>query len=128
MSLLPTFCAMMLMLSAFTSSGTAGLMAKLLSPLSGLIGLPQKATPLALLRPLTGSGSLAALNEVFADSGPDSRAGMVASVLMGSGETLFYTLSVYLGAAGIRKLPHVAWASLTAYIAGVVVCCLVVRG
>ena len=69
-----------------------------------------------LLRPLTGSGSLAALEALFETCGPDSRAGRIASVLMGSSETIFYTMAVYLGAAGVKKLPHALGVSLAAYL------------
>lgn len=68
-----------------------------------------------LLRPLTGSGSIAAMEEIFRTCGVDSRAGRIASVMMGSSETIFYTMTVYLGAAGVKKLPRVLPVSLLAY-------------
>ncbi|MBE5797454.1 MAG: spore maturation protein [Clostridiales bacterium] len=124
-SLLPALCAMLLMLSVFRSSGAAGLLTRLLAPVTSLLHLPEETVPILLLRPLTGSGSLAALQEVFVQCGPDSRAGMIASVLVGSSETIFYTMTVYLGAAGVRRLPWAIPVSLVASLAGAAVCGLI---
>ena len=121
-SLLPALCAMLLMLGLMNASGLSRLLSRLISPLTGLMHLPQEVAPLLLLRPLTGSGSLAALEAVYASCGPDSRAGRIASVLMGSSETIFYTMTVYLGAAGVKKPPHVLWVSLTAYVLSAALC------
>ena len=77
---------------------------------------------MVLLRPLTGSGSLAALENMYEQCGPDSRASRIASVLMGSSETIFYTMTVYLGAAGVKKLPYAMGVSLAAYFLGVALC------
>ena len=79
---------------------------------------PVVGAPVMLLRPLTGSGSLAALENVFAQHGPDSRAGVAASVLCASTETVFYTLTVYLAAAGVKRLPLVIPVSLLSGLAG----------
>lgn len=122
LSLLPALCAMLLMLAMVNASGLAQLLSRLLSPLTEWMHLPQEVAPLLLLRPLTGSGSLAALESIFETCGVDSRAGRIASVLMGSSETIFYTMTVYLGAAGVKKLPHVMTVSLTAYLLGAALC------
>lgn len=125
-TLLPPLCAMLLMLSVMNASGAMRLLTQLLSPLTALLGLPQETAPILLLRPLTGSGSIAALEKIFALYGPDSRAGRIASVLMGSSETIFYTMTVYLGAAGVRRLPWVVPVSLAAYVAGAFVCGMII--
>lgn len=122
MELLPVLCAMLLMLSVFSASGMSALLTRLAAPLTGLLRLPQEVTPLFLLRPLTGSGSIAALEQIFVQSGVDSRAGMIASILMGSSETIFYTMTVYLGAAGIHRLKWVVPVSLAAYAVSAAVC------
>lgn len=114
-SLLPALCAMLLMLALVNASGLTALLMSVISPLTGAMGLPPEIAPMLLLRPLTGSGSLAALEAVFANCGVDSRAGRIASVLMGSSETIFYTMTVYLGAAGVKRLPRVLPVSLAAY-------------
>ena len=116
MLLLPALCGMLLMLALFNASGLAEMLTRLISPVTEMLRLPPEAAPMLLLRPLTGSGSLAALESIFDTCGPDSRAGRIASVLMGSSETIFYTMTVYLGVAGVKKLPHVMWASMAAYL------------
>lgn len=122
MSLLPSLCGMLLMLALVQSSGLAHLLGRLISPLTGLMHLPEEVAPMLLLRPLTGSGSLAALESIYQTCGVDSRAGRIASVLMGSSETIFYTMTVYLGAAGVKKLPHAMSVSLIAYLISAAIC------
>lgn len=122
MALLPALCAMLLMLALVNASGMAHLLSRVISPLTRWMHLPEEVAPMLLLRPLTGSGSLAALESIFETCGVDSRAGRIASVLMGSSETIFYTMTVYLGAAGVKRLPHVLWVSLTAYLLSAALC------
>ena len=122
LSLLPALCAMLLMLAVMNASGLTELLTRLVSPLTKAIRLPGEAAPMLLLRPLTGSGSLAALEQIFNTCGADSRAGRIASVLMGSSETIFYTMTVYLGAAGVKRLPHVMFVSLAAYFLSAALC------
>lgn len=122
LSLLPALCAMLLMLAVMNASGLTELFSRLASPLTGVMHLPAEAAPMLLLRPLTGSGSLAAMERIFETCGPDSRAGRIASVLMGSSETIFYTMTVYLGAAGVKKLPYVMTVSLTVYFFSAALC------
>lgn len=116
LALLPALCAMLLMLSVVNASGMTEMLARAIAPVTGVMRIPEEAAPMLLLRPLTGSGSLAALESIYERCGPDSRAGRIASVLMGSSETIFYTMTVYLGAAGVKKLPHVLWVSLVTYL------------
>ena len=122
LSLLPALCAMLLMLAMVNASGMTQMLQWVVAPLAKWLRIPVEVTPLLMLRPLTGSGSLAALQEIFEQCGPDSRAGRIASVLMGSSETIFYTMSVYLGAAGVKKLPLALPVSLMAYLFGVMLC------
>lgn len=122
--LLPALCAMLLMLRLMDASGLTALLSALLTPLTSRLGVPQEVTPLIILRPLSGAGSLAALQELLVSCGPDSRAGRMASALVCSSETIFYTLTVYAGAAGVRRLPGAVAASLAGYAAGVIVCVL----
>lgn len=126
LSLLPALAAMSLMLSTLSASGLSAALARLLAPLTRLLRLPEETAPMLLLRPLTGSGCLTVLRDIFAQCGPDSRAGRAASVLMGSSETILYTMTVYLSAAGVRRLPDALWVSLVSYLVGAAVCGLVV--
>lgn len=122
LSLMPALCGMLLMLALVNASGLSHLLGRLISPVTKLMHLPEEVAPMLLLRPLTGSGSLAALEAIYENCGVDSRAGRIASVLMGSSETIFYTMTVYLGAAGVKKLPHVLSVSLTAYLLSAALC------
>ena len=126
LSLLPALCAMTLMVSLLTASGLTELLSAVTGPLSRLMRLPEETAPMVLLRPLSGSGSLSVLRDIFASCGPDSRAGRAAAVMMGSSETIVYTMTVYLGAAGVRRVPHALWVSLCAYAVGLIVCGLLV--
>lgn len=117
-SLFPALAAMMLMLELVSLSGLEGLLVRLLAPVTSAMNLPAEVAPVMLLRPLTGSGSLAALENVFVQHGPDSRAGVAASVLCAATETVFYTLTVYLAAAGVKRLPLVIPVSLLSGLAG----------
>ena len=116
LALLPALCAMLLMMAVVNASGLSGLLCRAIAPVTALLDIPEEVAPMLLLRPLTGSGSLAALEALFETCGPDSRAGRIASVLMGSSETIFYTMAVYLGAAGVKKLSHALGVSLAAYL------------
>ena len=90
--------------------------------LPALVAMPEEVTTLLLLRPLSGSASLTAMEEVFARCGVDSRAGRIASVLMSASETIFYTLQVYLGGTKLKRIPWVIPVSLVSYLAGAAVC------
>ena len=91
------------------------------------IGLPPQVVPLMLLRPVSGSGSLALVDQIFSSSGVDSFAGRVAAVMMGSTETTFYAIAVYFGSVNIRKTRHTIPSALTADFTSVVIAVLTVR-
>ena len=120
--LLPALCAMTALLALLNASGLGKALAQVLSPLMTLLGLPQETATVLIMRPLSGSGSLTALQQLFEQCGVDSRAGRAASVLMSASETIFYTMTVYLGATNIRKLPWVIPVSLASYLVGAAVC------
>lgn len=124
---LPALCAMTMLLAVMNASGLNRMLTGLLSPVMGLMNLPEETAPILLLRPLSGSGSMAALQQVFTQCGVDSRAGRIASVLVSASETIFYTMTVYLGATNIRKLPWVLPVSLASYVVGAAVCGMVIH-
>ena len=121
-SLLPALCAMLLMLAVMNASGLTELVGRAVAPVVRLLRLPEETVPLLLLRPLTGAGSLAALETIYESCGVDSRPARIASVLMGSSETIFYTMTIYLGAAGVKRLPWVLGVSLASYLFGAALC------
>ena len=98
-----------------------------IAPAAEKIGLPAPVLPLALMRPVSGSGSLAVLENVFRQVGPDSLAGQVASVMQSSTETTFYTIAVYYGAVGVKRTRHTLAAAATADVTGVFLSALSVR-
>ncbi len=102
-SILPTLVGLLMGVTMLSASGALDLVSHLLSPLISWSGFPVEALPLALLRPFSGSGSTALAASLFQTISPDSFAGRVISVLMGSTETTFYAVAVYYGAVNIRK-------------------------
>ncbi len=109
------------------SSGAMDILAKILSPVTSFFDVPADVLPLAFLRPVSGSGSIAIVNDIFKNLGPDSPAGKIASVMMGSTETTFYTIAVYFGAVGIKSVQHTVKSALAADITGMVVAVLMVK-
>lgn len=102
----PPLIGLVVAISMFRASGAVDIIAKLLSPVLKIFSMPVSVFPLAILRPVSGSGSLAIVSDIFKTFGPDSLDGKIASVMMGSTETTFYTLAVYFGAVNIKKTRH----------------------
>ena len=102
-SLLPTLFALLLMIGLLRESGAIDLLTGLLAPFMQRLGFPQECVPLALLRPISGSGSLAVYVSILEERGADSFAGTVASILQGASETTFYTIALYYGAVQIKN-------------------------
>ncbi|NLJ40074.1 MAG: spore maturation protein [Clostridiales bacterium] len=125
----PYMVAMFVAIGVFRSSGAMDFLVKVLAPLTNLVGMPTEVLPLALMRPVSGIASIGILGEVLKTYGSDSFIGRVASTMMGSTETIFYTLSLYFGAVGIKKARYTLIGSLLADIAGVaasiIICTLV---
>ncbi len=103
LGLLPALLSLSVAISMLRASGVLTLASRLLAPLSARIGLPEELLPLLLTRPFSGAASTAALNELFSSAGPDSLAGLCASVIFGSSDTVVYVLSVYFSSVGIRR-------------------------
>ena len=117
--IIPYLVAILVVVGMFRASGGIDLITTLLSPFTALIGLPAEALPMAILRPLTGSGAYAVMAEIMTSEGPDSLVGYMVSTFQGSTETTFYTLAVYYGAVGIRRTRHTVPACLLADTAGI---------
>ena len=115
----PYLCAILTATSLLRGTGVLDAMEDALSPLLGALGVPSGAAGVVLLRPLSGSAALAAVRDVIARYGADSRAARFACVISGASETIFFTGSLYLGAAGARSAGYALPAALLAYAAGV---------
>ena len=99
----PSLVALLTGVSMLRASGALDALTALVSPVLGRLGIPPETTILMLVRPISGSGALAAATDLITQYGADSRIGRTAAVMMGSTETTFYVLAVYLGACGIRN-------------------------
>ena len=124
---IPYLAATFTALRVIETSGLLEMLCGMLSPFAEMLGLPRGTAPLLLLRPLSGSASLALLRDILAQYGPDSRTGLVASAMMGSGETVLYTCAVYLSAAGIHKSRYIIPVSLVGWLAGCIVAGMLFR-
>lgn len=114
-------------ISMLRGSGAMEILARILAPVTERLGVPSDVLPLAMLRPVSGSGSVAIVNDIFKNCGPDSMAGKVASVMMGSTETTFYTVAVYFGAVGIKNVRHTVKSALVADFVGMTMAIVTVR-
>jgi spore maturation protein B len=102
----PALFALVLSVGMFRASGGLALISSLLSPVTDFLGFPSEVTPLVVMRPFSGSGSVAIFESVLGQTGADSFAGRVASVILGSSETTFYVIAVYFAATKVRKTRH----------------------
>jgi len=112
--IIPYLVAMLVAIGIFRAGGAMDLLTALLSPLTRWIGMPAETLPLALMRPLSGSGALGVMAETLKAEGPDSLIGRMVSVMMGSGETTFYVLAVYFGSVGITRTRQAVPAGIVA--------------
>lgn len=118
---------LMVAINMFRASGILDIISNALSGILGKIGMPAEVLPLAILRPISGSASLAVVTDIFQTAGADSAAGKIASVMMGSTETTFYTIAVYFGAVGIKNTRHTIGAALSADLTGIILSAIITR-
>jgi len=117
--IIPYLVAMLVAIGIFRASGAMETLSSLLSPITRLIGMPAETMPMALIRPLSGSGALGVMSETIKANGPDSLIGRMVSVMMGSSETTFYVLAVYFGAVSITRTRQAVPAGIVADIVAV---------
>lgn len=119
--IIPYLVAILVAVGMLRSSGALDMLIAVIAPVSTLVGLPGEALPMALLRPLSGSGAYGIMASIIKDPaiGPDSYVGYLVSTLQGSTETTFYVIAVYFGAVQIRRMRHALAAALTADAAGI---------
>ena len=124
---IPYLVAILVVIGMFRASGGIDLIAGVIAPITGLIGMPAEVLPMALLRPLSGQGAFGVAAETMTAYGPDSVIGYMVSTFQGSTETTFYTLAVYYGAVGIRDTRHTVPACLAADITGILAAVFIVN-
>lgn len=110
--ILPTLVALVLSVGMLRSSGVLDFLADIAAPLLSATGFPEECLPLALIRPISGSGATAVFESILNSNSPDSFAGRVASVMVGSTETTFYTIAVYYGVTKVKNTRHTLWCAL----------------
>jgi spore maturation protein B len=118
LELCPTLILLITAVRMFSDSGAANGLSELLEPLTSALGFPSECTPLMLIRPISGSGSLAVLEEILSECPADSLAARTACVMMGATETTLYTIAVYFGAVKTKARPAVFISSFSADLAG----------
>jgi spore maturation protein SpmA len=125
--IIPYLVAMLVAIGIFRAGGAMDWLIKILKPITDLIGMPAEALPMALMRPLSGSGSLGIMSEIISVHGPDSFLGIMVSTFYGSTETTFYVLALYFGAVNIKRTRHALPAGLVADVAGILAAVFIVR-
>jgi len=127
--IIPPLVGLIVAVGVFRASGALDVLLYFISPVADFLGVPREAMPLALLRPVSGSASLALVSDIISVHGADSYVGRVVSTMMGSTETIFYTLAVYYGSVGIKKtrytLPAALVADLTSIIIAAWICAMI---
>lgn len=123
----PTIMGLVFAVDLLRSSGAVDVICDFIAPTAEFLGFPKEIVPMALLRPVSGSGSTALLTSLYQDCGPDSFAGRVGSVIAGSSDTTFYAIAMYFGCIKVKKIRHTMLAALMADLTAVVASIITVR-
>ena len=126
-TIIPALVLLMTGVHMLKASGAVELLSSFLAPAFSALGIPPETSMLVLIRPISGSAALAVGADLMAEFGPDSRIGRTVAVMLGSTETTFYTISVYFGAAGIKKTRYAVPAALFSDFVGFFMASLTVR-
>lgn len=126
-SIFPFICAILIAVELFSLSGLNVYLSKLLAPIFTLLGIPTELCELLIIRPLSGNGSLAMLENIYTTYGVDSYIARCASVIVGASETVFYISTVYFSTTKVKKLRYAIPVSLFSCYAGAIIACVVCR-
>jgi len=127
LSIVPTLVLLLTAVTMLRASGAMELLTRWLGPVFRFVGIPPETAMLVLIRPISGSAAMAVAADLMATYGVDSQIGRTAAVMLGSTETTFYTISVYFGAAGIRRTRYTVPAALIADLTGFFVAALTTK-
>lgn len=127
MGIFPYVLAIFIMVKTFQASGAHDFFKGLFASVAGPLGLPAEVFSIGLVKPMSNAAALGIFTEILKTHGPDSLTSTIAAVIMGSAETTFYVIAVYLGAVGIRKSRYLVPVCLTADLVGIVVAVAVVK-
>ena len=125
--LFPTLLGIFLAIGALRSSGFIDLVVNLITPFTNLLEMPSEIAPLAILRPISGSASMAVATDIMQNYGVDTLSGLITSTIMGSTETTLYTIAIYTSCVGIKKTRGILAAALAADVAGIVASTVICR-
>ena len=126
-NIFPTLIGLFLAVGTLRSSGVIDIVIKILDPLLNIVHFPTEIMPLALLRPISGSSSIAVATDIMKNFGVDSQIGIMAGVIMGATETTLYTIAVYSSSVKIKKTRFVLIAALMADIVGIITSIIICR-
>ncbi len=126
-SIFPYLVTIMIMVQFIRISGLATLIARMVAPAFSLVGIPSELCELVLLKPFSGNGSLAILNDIFSTYGVDSYIGRCASVIVGSCDTVFYVTTLYLSQVKVKRLFYAIPCALIATLVGTIISCLLCK-
>ena len=119
-NIFPTLIGLFVAVGALRSSGILDIIVKVLNPILSIINFPTELMPLAMLRPISGSSSMAIATDIMTHYGTDTSLGMMASVIMGSTETTLYTIAIYTSCVKIKKTRCILLAALIADMVGII--------
>lgn len=119
-SIFPAVIAMIFAINIFLDSNVLSFIISLFNPIIGEVNIPLEIMPMAILRPVSGTASLAIMNEIFTSFGPDSFIGRLASILQGCTDTTIYVIALYFGSVKISKIRHALWVGLFADLVGII--------
>ncbi|MFX0548378.1 spore maturation protein [Hathewaya histolytica] len=120
LNIFPYLLAMILAVAIIKESGLLEGVIKVLNKVTSIFNLPSEVLPLVLIKPLSGSGALGVFTDIIKSHGPDTYIGILASIIMGTTETIFYTISIYYGSVKIKKIRHTLWAAILADIVAII--------
>lgn len=123
----PYLLAIFIAIKAFAASGAFDIIKSALSVPLDMLGIPPEILSVAIIKPLSGSAATAIFTDIVSSTGPDSLASKISAVIIGSAETTFYVLAVYLGAVGIRKTKYLIPVCVIADIAGIIIAIAIVK-
>lgn len=123
----PCLLAMILGVNIFLKSGLIDLIYSFIKPIFILIKVPIEVFPMIIMRPISGTSTLAILNNIFDSFGPDSYSGRLASVIQGATDTTFYVITLYFGSVGVKKIRYALWAGLFADLVGIIAAIIITK-
>lgn len=123
----PTLIGLFVAIGVLRSSGILDFLINLISPITSILGFPKEIMPLAILRPISGSASIAIGSDIMKQYGVDSKIGLIVSTIMGSTETTLYTIAIYTSQIKVKKIKNVLCAALIGDAVGIIISVIIWR-